>query len=285
MAGGDMDIIERLRRSATIALIVSPTGLLFIAVVRLLLISNYSPITAMGIVASDGYVNTLLGTVIPLIPILLPYIALVLLFSRRVILGVLALAASVMISPAMTSGPVVMKLTEKDGHLVLRWVRTHWDVVIFVAAVLVVLLLILGFNAFARTLGVVASVALLPLVIHLYPLPNNNSFYAEQLREPWLPAEIITLTSRQVVIGYGLSNNDSWLEILKEDSRRIVYYPSGEVLKQRVCQVGESQEMRPIITFNTTPPVVPQCKIPGFAVPKPYLFIDSPATAWPFYRL
>ena len=84
-------VADRIGRSATIALLISPLGILFLSVIRLLIISDYNTATASAIVASGGYVDALLGTVIPLIPLLLPYLALVLLFVNRVVPGLLAL--------------------------------------------------------------------------------------------------------------------------------------------------------------------------------------------------
>ena len=58
-------VADRLSRSATIALLVSPIGLLFVSAARLLIISDYNPATASAIVSSGGYVDALLGTVPP----------------------------------------------------------------------------------------------------------------------------------------------------------------------------------------------------------------------------
>jgi len=54
------------RRS--IALILSPAGLLLISAGRLLIVANFNTTTAVTIASSGGFVNTLLGTVIPLVP-------------------------------------------------------------------------------------------------------------------------------------------------------------------------------------------------------------------------
>src|SRR5215470_2518605 len=107
---GIHDVTSRLWRSATIALLVSPVGLVFISVSRLLIISNYNPVTASAVASSSGYVDTLLGTVIPLIPLLLPYLALLLLFFGRVALGLLALVAVAFVSPMTVSGPAALGL-------------------------------------------------------------------------------------------------------------------------------------------------------------------------------
>ncbi len=91
-----------MRRSATLAVIVSPIGLIVISVIRLLIVAGYNPDTALAIVSSGGYVGTLLGTIIPLVPIFAPYLALVLLFFNRVIPAILMLLATAFMSPVVT---------------------------------------------------------------------------------------------------------------------------------------------------------------------------------------
>jgi hypothetical protein len=94
-----VDPIRRLQRSSTLALALSPVGIIIIAAARLLIVSDYKVSTATAIVTSDGYVNTLLGSLIPAVPLFIPYLALILLFTRRFILGLLTLAAGALISP------------------------------------------------------------------------------------------------------------------------------------------------------------------------------------------
>src|SRR5215469_8005495 len=86
-----------LRRN--IALLLSPVGLLLISVTRLMIVADYNPTTATTIASSGGYVNTILGTVVPLVPLFLPYLAVVLLLLRRFVLGFLAFGAALLISP------------------------------------------------------------------------------------------------------------------------------------------------------------------------------------------
>jgi hypothetical protein len=259
-----MNLPQRLRRSATIALIVSPTGLLFIAVIRLLIISNYNPVTASAIVSSGGYVDALLGTVIPLLPIFLPYLGLALLFFRRVIPGILALAASVLISPTSTTRSAAIRLARSDWQQLFSWAGTHPLIILPVALLAIGLLIAtmgLGFTMFIRTLGTIVSVALLPYVAHIYPFPHNNNFYAQQLRQPWLPAETITLAgSHQKIIGYSLSSDSDWLVLLREDNRHVVYYRQSTVAYQQLCQIGSTREMRPLVTLTATPASVPICR-------------------------
>jgi hypothetical protein len=256
-----MNILQRLQRSTIIALILSPTGLLLIAVVRLLVISNYNQATASTIVSSGGYVNTLLGTVIPLVPIFLPCIALILLFFKRTVAGVLTLATSVLISPTAINRETALKLGQEEKRLVFNWAITHPLPIplAVVAAFLLAFTLGSGLDAFARTVGTIASLALIPYMVQLYTPPHTNNFYAKQLRQPWLPPEMITLTSGQVYVGYVLPSDNDWLVVLRDDTRRVIYYPSKEVTQRQVCQIGTSTPMAPLAALTSPPTAVPPC--------------------------
>ena len=73
-------MLRRIRSLSTLALILSPVGLILLAATRVLIVSDYNPTTALAVGSSSGYVNTLFGSVLPLVPVLMPYIALVLLY-------------------------------------------------------------------------------------------------------------------------------------------------------------------------------------------------------------
>ena len=257
------NLLRRLGRSTAIALILSPAGLLFIAVTRLLIISNYNSVTAVTLVSSSGYVNTLLGTIIPLVSIFMPYIALVLLFFRKVVPGILALAAAVMITPTRLSRVTLLNLMRSDLQSVSKLGGAPAVIFLFIAALTATLLLftlaLFGFSMFFRTVGTIASLALIPAVVFLYPLPHKNNFYSDQLRAPWLPAETITLTSGREFTGYVLSSDSDWLVVLGEDTRRITYYRVSRVVRQRVCQIGQVRVLRPLVTLTPTVAVVPSC--------------------------
>jgi hypothetical protein len=256
-------IADRLSRSATIALVLSPAGLLFIAVTRLLLVSDYNPATASAIVSSGGYVDTLLGTIIPLVPIILPYLALALLFFNRVIAGLLALVATAFISPMTITRSALASLVGRDWHQV--W---HLPLIIFIAlfgtvTVILVIALLLTFSVFMRTLATIASLALLPTIALLYPLPFSNAYYAQLVRQPWLPAETITLNSGQQIVGYSLSDTGTWVEVLTSDTRAIQYYLATDVASLQICRIGPTPLTQPLITLTpartpTTP--TPACE-------------------------
>lgn len=98
-------------------------GLLVISATRLLIISNYNATTATAVASSGGYVNTLLGSVIPLVPVTLPYLAVLLLGFRRILLASLTAVAALLVSPAHVTFPHLIDpnsglAVKYDWHLV-----------------------------------------------------------------------------------------------------------------------------------------------------------------------
>ena len=237
-------------------------GLLIIAAARLLIISDYNTATASAIVSSSGYVNTLLGTIIPLVPIIMPYLALILLFFNRVIPGILALVATAFISPAAAaSRPAIARLATKDWNQIAN---THFIVIGLFVVVAAIMIAVVGFNTCMRTIATIVCIALIPTIAHLYPLPFKNGFYEQFVRQPWLPAETFTLSSGQKIVGYGLSDDGTWTEILLDDTRTIHFYPASDVAGRQVCQIGQAQPMQPLITLTSggtsVSPRTPPCQ-------------------------
>jgi hypothetical protein len=196
------------------------------------------------------------------VPIFLPYFALALLFFKRVIPGLLILTASALISPTAVSGHEAVRLAEVYWNTILHWSEEHLLTVIPLAVLTAILLVAeigLGPRVFARTVGIITSLVLIPYVMELYPFPHSNNFYGQELRRPWLPAENITLVSHQVVIGYTLSSDSDWLVVLLADNRQIVYYRVDDVATRQVCQIGPVGPMRPLIALSPRTATVPLC--------------------------
>jgi hypothetical protein len=267
---------QRLSRSATIALLLSPVGLLIISVARLLIVSNYNPATALAIASSGGYADTLLGTVIPLIPIIMPYLALVFLFFNRVILAILAFVATVFVSPVAIGRPAARDIVDRDWHFIL-----HAPVLIIIIMIVLALLVILllgvellglGFNIFMRTLASIACITLIPLVSQLYSFSVAQN-YTEPIRQPWLPAETITLVSGESFTGYVLSDDGAWLVALRNDNRAVYYYPGADVAKRQICQLSAARQKQPLVTFlpaqENKPARAPLCGSPSALAPTP----------------
>jgi len=281
-------IADRLTRSATVALLLSPAGLLFLSATRLLIISDYNPVTASAVVSSGGYVDTLLGTIIPLVPIILPFLALAFLFFNRVIPGILALLATAFISPMTMSRSALASLAGKDWHQV-----THTYVVIVIvmmalAAIAAALLLLemigLNFIISMRIIATMACIALIPTVSILYPLPFSNAYYTQLVRQPWLPAETVTLASGQKIVGYILADDGTWIEVLVDNTRTIHYYLASDVAERQVCQLTQAPPMHPLITLipagtsASTPS--PICETASAEPPSPASRGNAPIPIW-----
>jgi hypothetical protein len=257
-------VADRLSRSATIALLVSPIGLLFVSAARLLIISDYNPATASAIVSSGGYVDALLGTVLPLIPLVLPYLALLLLFFNRVILGLLALLATALVSPTT---PAAEKLVD------MNWGNVNSTVFVLIGLALAFALLVTlvgaGFGIMMRIMAAALCVALIPTFAQLYPLPATNSYYTQLLRQPWLPAETFTLSTGQRFTGYALADDGTWIEILNNASRTIAYYQASEITDRQICELRPVQATQPLITLSSarTGASTPTCPMSRAAAP------------------
>jgi hypothetical protein len=256
-------ILGRIRRSTPIALMLSPIGLLIVSAARLLIIANYNPATALAVLSSQSYVNALLGTIVPLVPLLMPYIALLFLVANRVILGLLALLGAALISPTPTSRSGVAHMLSAEWHSALGGGFWRHALLIGLAMTYAFFLLTelagVGPASFAGSVGVVASIALLPLIVALYPVPIGNSAYVDLIRQPWLPAEAITQNSHQEFIGYVLSSDGYWLEVLTADDRTIKYYRVSEIRDREICQLSQTEQERPLITLTATQTPILQC--------------------------
>jgi len=274
------DITRRLSRSATIALLASPVGLIFIAVTRLLLISNYNISTALAVASSGGYVNTLLGSVLPVIPVLLPYLTLVLLLFNRTILGTLSLIATAIITPTALSGKTLaLRQFAVDGGLFIAAAVFVIGLMLAIAlllavvgiirkfgggaAMLPVLAIVVAARTLPRSIAIFACILLMPTVFALYPLPSKNSYYSELVRQPWLPDELITLASGRTIDGYVVSEDQDWVTILSDQDRRIYYYPPAQIKQRQVCQHPGDLVSAPLISLISAGAVaqsrLPQC--------------------------
>jgi hypothetical protein len=106
----------------TIALLASPLGLLVISATRLLVISNYNTTTAAAIASSGGYLNTVLGTLIPLVPLFLPYLALLFILFRKLVLSLLTFIAAIFVSPTKLA-----PLTSLASLTSLHVLKGYWN--------------------------------------------------------------------------------------------------------------------------------------------------------------
>lgn len=257
-----LDPIWRLQRSTTLALILSPVGILLLSVARVLIVADYNAATAAAIVTSGGYINALLGSIVPIVPVLMPYIALVLLFFKRFLLGMVALLVAALISPAAVSGSQAYAIAKKDLKIISHYSGSNvWLAVLaIIAVVLLIYLIVVGPGAFITTMGTIFSLALVLYVLQIYSFPNSGTSYSGLIRQPWLPAEKITLSSGPPVTGYVLASTDTSLEVLINSSRSIIFYRNGTVVSEQLCRINSAPtRTRPLITFLPPNAGVPDC--------------------------
>ncbi|MGN6796414.1 MAG: hypothetical protein ACTHJW_28850 [Streptosporangiaceae bacterium] len=158
-------------RNRWIIWLLSPIGLLLLSAFRLLVVSRYNTTTAIAIAESGGYINTLLGSVIPLLPIFVPYLALILLLAEQYTLTIIAFAFTVVISPTRLRLPVTARLAKLDEHALLNVAANQEALTI---AILVVALLVASWHHRSFTEGISTTVVLAvalalaaaPFVIH-----------------------------------------------------------------------------------------------------------------------
>jgi len=169
----------------TLALILSPLGVLLISAARLIIVSDYNTTTAVTIASSGGYVNAVLGSIIPLVPVFAPYIALLLLLFRRFLLSIIALIFTAFITPAPIRLSDMLPLARADAQLLFgnSPAISHLTPRQIVALV-TLLLIIVAFWVYHRSLGEAVSVVLVMILASAFVLASLN-------RNPSLPHTLL----------------------------------------------------------------------------------------------
>lgn len=281
-------MLRRIWSSTTLALLLSPVGVILLAATRLMIVSDYNPNTALAILQSGGYVNTLLGSIIPLVPILMPYLALLLLYLNQMVASLLAFLAALLISPASVTRTAAMSIARRDWHLTFGRGGFGHAVLIILAIVVGFLLLVelsgFGIKLAARSVGLAATVVIVPIMFRLYPLPVSNDFYTSLLTQLWLPAETITLTNHQSVTGYVLESDQDWTEVLLSDNRTVVHYHTSQVSARAMCQIAAVASARPLYPLINTQSRLPVCVQSGQPTGSGGGFTRSPSPSTPLCR-
>ena len=153
----------------SLALILSPAGVLLISAARLIIVANFNTTTAVTIASTGGVVNTLLGTVIPLVPAFMPYLALLLLLFRRFLLSIMTFVFAAFISPTSVS------LVEGFGIAKTYWDRTSSIALAHLAwAIPILLVAFVALWIYNRSFieGISSVVVIFAAVTLLLALPN-----------------------------------------------------------------------------------------------------------------
>ena len=109
----------------------SPIVVLFASAARVLIIANYNTTTATTMAASAGVVSTLLGTIVPILPLFLPALLVVLVVFRRWAYVVLTAVATAFVSPVYTSSvPNALEQAAGSGQEI--WGRLNFGPELFI---------------------------------------------------------------------------------------------------------------------------------------------------------
>jgi hypothetical protein len=170
-------------------LLLSPLGVVLISAGRLLIIANYNATTATTIASSTGYVNTILGSIIPLVPIFIPYMALLLLLFRQFTLSALTFVFSAFIAPTSLTLPISRPLAAEDTYQVADRINADRPITLILA----LLIMIIAYGYFRSWVEALATVLLLTVAVALLSAPV--------IRDLYLPSSLLSANSRERTIG------------------------------------------------------------------------------------
>jgi hypothetical protein len=286
---GGSSLRGSLLRRSSIALLLSPVGLLLISVTRLMIVADYNTTTAIAIASSGGYVNTLLGTIIPLVPVILPYLALALLIIQRYLLSLLTVCATLLVSPTRLAPLTALSSFTADWHHSTALIGQYWPISITLLIALIVIDIRIFVNIgqpFSITLVLLsllaAGVFLIPYALYAYPVPETPNYYAGFMRRPWLPAEQITVKSGETIVGYTLTEAGTWMVVLRDNPRTIQYLLADDVVSRTVCQVNDGNDSPPaeplVPLLNPKSIHLPRCG--GPAPTSPASTANQQSTQW-----
>jgi hypothetical protein len=240
------------------ALALSPLVVLLASGTRLIIISNYDTTTATTLAASGGLGETILGTVVPLLPPFLPAALVILAIFRQWVLLIFAAAATAVLSPAYATVhggwdrayPLFRVAVSHALHR--QWSALWHDSHLLVWCAVLGAIFSLWDNLSRGKLTpvsavVVAAICALVLLFiqNLYRVNFDLDTISENLRRPWLPAEVIEVKAGPPHIGYVLSTDRVWHTVLDDGTRTISYVRVDDVTKRTVCRAGTPAPVTP----------------------------------------
>lgn len=224
--------------------------------------------------ASGGLGQTILGTVVPLLPAFLPAALVVLAIFRQWGLLFFAAISTALLSPAYAT----LGQGWNEAYPMWRDALDHawnWEFgLLWQDSRLLVYCAILGFvfalwdsiqeGGFAPVHALlVAGICALTLLFiqDVYRVSSDLDTISETLRRPWLPAEVIELKSGERRVGYILSADKEWHTVLDDNTRNIGYIRISDVANRTVCRAGTPPVATPPPLIHLKP--VPVTPIPG----------------------
>lgn len=105
--------------------------------------------------------------------------------------------------------------------------------------------------------AVITTIAFVPYIHFIYPVPQYRGYYTEVTHAMWLPAERIELSTGRVYYGYVLSSANGWFTVLLVNSRVIVNLLAHDVMARSVCQPMMSAQPNAPTQPIQHPPLIP----------------------------
>jgi hypothetical protein len=269
-------------------LLLSPAVVVGASAVRLIVMSNYDTATATTIASSRGVTDTLLGTIVPLLPPYLPALAILFVAWRSYAMALLTCVGAAFVSPFQG----VKALRNAWGQIVYidtlvrggKWgeLWNSWTVAVGVGLIgLVVAFVDPPRWTMAPRRSVVRAFWQVPRVVHAlaifvvcltativiqtcFYIPRDKQTIAAILRRPWVPSERITLKNGHTLVGYTLTTKDDWQVFLVASSREIQYIPDDQVVARQVCELSPPPGLlaSPLIRLSPQAAVSPGCYTP-----------------------
>lgn len=218
--------------------------ILLLVSIRALGVAHYQPQIALTILDKTGFGSVALGSLIPLIPLLLPFLI--------EVLSVLAIVAAfvdwwyelpvkqlglayLLIFPTLLVTPITSRQSFTGIILASFW--RHWIVLILVGIVIAVVLRLdqqLRSDKGKLAWAVVAAVPL--LFATGYPR-SHVSFYTE-LTRMWLSPERVVLKTHEQFVGYALEDTPRESVFLIDEGRLIRHIQPNAILSRDTCRLG-----------------------------------------------
>jgi hypothetical protein len=158
------------RRS--LLLLLSPVGVLLISAGRLIIVANFNTTTAVTIASSGGFVNTLLGSIIPLVPVFIPYLALLLLLFRRFLLSIMTFVFAAFISSTSIRLSDVVSLAKTDWTQLVAKVTDYRMLVIWIALAIFAAAWMYN-RSFAEGLSIAAAMVVAAALLVALPIAGQ----------------------------------------------------------------------------------------------------------------
>jgi hypothetical protein len=260
------------------ALVASPIVILIFMGTRLLIVSNYDTNTAVTILNQGGIWATFAGSALPMLPLLLPTIAVSLLIVRAYYASTIAFISSLLVAHTnkVTSGEQLVDDIEARLHLIedsvihiyrldlLDTITQHKMLTLAVGIAAIFAFLGYEINIVSGTLsqetgarpvdrlmkaGFVGTTVALGWAIAsvIVPVPpNDNGIWLRALHQMWYAPEKITFTNGSAITAYHIGLKNEWTILLTEHDRSIIFTKAEEIQQRQVCSMNEDTSGNPV---------------------------------------